>query len=181
MRALLLVILLITPAIAQAQTHESLTTISGIGGFAKTLDDEGSLGRGWLAGASLERVIFGSTRAELSFEVMTHDRDTGFFLSNGKTWVGGVSLVHRFASGQAQPYLLGGFALGHHSGTNIFNGDAVPVSSTNGGFRIGAGVAFRAGSRLEISPEFRFNGFFIDDDSDPATLPSFGVRVGWRM
>ena len=181
MRAILLVLILVTPAAAQAQTQESRGTISAIGGFAKTLDDEGSLGRGWLVGAAIDRVIFGSTRGELSFEVATHDRDTGFFLSNGTTYIGGVSLVHRFASGAAQPYLLGGVTLGHHSGTNTFNGDAVPVSSTNGGFRLGAGIAFRAGQRLEISPEFRINGFFIDDDSDPATLPSFGVRVGWRM
>ena len=182
MRATVLTfVFLVLATAAHAQTQDSRGSISAIGGFAKTLDDEGSLGRGWLAGAAIDRVIFGSTRAELSFEVATHDRNTGFFLSNGKTWIGGVSIVHRFASGAAQPYLLGGLTLGHHSGTNTFSGQAVPLSSTTGGFRVGAGVAFRAGERLEISPEFRLNGFSIDNDSDPATLPSFGVRVGWRM
>ena len=165
---------------AHAQPTESRGTISAIGGFGKTLDDEGSLGRGWLLGVAVDRTIFGTTRAELSFEALSHDRNSGFFQSNGTTWIGGLSLVHRFGSGQAQPYLLGGLTLGHHSGTNVFSGQAVPLSSTTGGFRVGAGVAFRAGPRLEISPEFRFNTFAIDDDSDPAMLPSFGVRVGWR-
>jgi hypothetical protein len=182
MRASLLTFVFIVLATAaQAQTPESRGTVSAIGGFAKTLDDEGSLGRGWLAGAAIDRVIFGSTRGELSFEVATHDRGTGFFLSEGTTYIGGLSIVHRFASGAAQPYILGGLTLGHHSGTNVFNGQAVPLNSTDGGFRVGAGIAFRAGQRLEIIPEFRLNTFSIDNDSNPATLPSFGVRVGWRM
>ena len=35
--------------------------------------------------------------------------------------------------------------------------------------------------RLEVSPEFRMNGFFVDSDSSPWMVPSFGVRVGYRF
>jgi hypothetical protein len=32
-----------------------------------------------------------------------------------------------------------------------------------------------------IGPELRMNGFIIDNDADPAMLPSFGVRLGLRL
>ena len=182
MRAILLAFVFIAMAgAAHAQGQVSRGTISAIGGFGKTLDDEGSLGRGWLLGAGMDRPIFGTTRAELSFEVLSHDRNSGFFQSNGTTWIGGLSLVHRFGTGQAQPYILGGITVGHHRGTNVFNGSPVPLANTDAGLRLGGGVAIRVNRRIEISPEVRFNGFFIDNDSDPATVPSLGVRVGWRM
>ena len=171
-------LLISTTAFAQAQ--EARGSVSAIGGFAKTLDDEGSLGPGWLVGGAIDRVVFGKTRAELSLEVLTHDRDAGYFRSNGQTIVGGLSLVRRFGSGNGQPYLFGGFTLGHHSGTNEFNGSPVHISNTDAGFRFGFGVAIRAGQRFEVSPELRMNGFFVDNDSDPVMLPSLGIRVGWR-
>jgi hypothetical protein len=174
-------ILVLFAAIGQAQTRESKATLSAIGGFGKTFDDEGSLGSGWLAGAAVDRVVFGTTRAELSIEVLTHDRDSGYFLSNGQTTIGGLSLVHRFGRGAAQPYVFGGLTAGHHSGTNTFSGLPVELSNTSPGFRTGFGVAIRSGGRLEISPEIRLNEFFIDDDSDPAMLFSFGIRIGLRL
>ena len=173
--------LLFVSSSAFAQGQESRGSVSVIGGMAKTLDDEGSLGRGWLIGGAIDRIVFGKTRGELSLEVLTHDRSTGAFQSEGQTIAGGLSLIRRFGSGGAQPYLFGGLTLGHHSGTNYFNGSPVTISNTDAGMRFGFGVAIRAGTRLEISPELRFNGFFVDNDSDPVTLPSFGVRVGWRM
>src|SRR5215510_6261059 len=105
---------------AQAQVPESRGSLSVIGGFGKTLDDEGSLGRGWLAGGAIDHVVWGRTRAEASLEVVTHDRSSGFFQSHGHTIIFGVSLVHRFGSGGAQPYLFYGLTGGHHSGTDIF-------------------------------------------------------------
>jgi opacity protein-like surface antigen len=184
MRSLLVVSIVVlfaaqlgSPAYAQPPSQMS---VSAIGGVGKTLDDEGSLGGGWLLGAAIDRVVFGTTRVELSFEAITHDRDSGYFASEGRTLIGGVSLLHRYGTGAALPYLFGGITVGHHSGTNVFNGEPAPRSNTDAGLRFGFGVAFRAGDRWEISPEIRLNGFFIDNDADPATLPSFGVRVGWR-
>jgi hypothetical protein len=169
-----------SPSRPPSRPPQSPGTSSVIGGFGKTMDDEGSLGGGWLAGAAIDRRVFGNTRAELSLEMIAHDRDSGSFLSSGQTVIGGVSLVHRFGTGTVQPYLFEGLTLGHHWGTNHFNGDPVFISSTDAGLRFGVGVAIRAGRRLEISPEVRLNGFWIDNDADPATLPSFGVRFGWR-
>jgi hypothetical protein len=166
---------------ASAQPADSRSTVSAIGGFGKTYDDEGSLGHGWLAGGAIDRVVFGRTRAEVSLDVLTHDRDAGYFQSRGQTIITGLSLLRRFGSGGAQPYVFGGVTLGHHSGTNVFNGTPVERSNLDAGVRFGAGVAIRAGRRLEVSPEFRLNGFFIDNDADPASLLSFGVRFGWRL
>jgi hypothetical protein len=42
-------------------------------------------------------------------------------------------------------------------------------------------VAVVVNTRFEVSPEFRMNGFFIDNDSNPWMVPSFGVRVGYRF
>lgn len=173
--------ILLIAAGASAQPAAARGSVSAIGGFGKTFDDEGSLGRGWLIGGAVDRVVFGKTRAEVSLEVLTHDRDAGYFLSNGRTIIGGVSLVHRFGSGGAQPYVFAGLTAGHHSGTNTFSGQPVSLSSTDAGMRYGVGVAIRAGARYEISPEFRVKGFFVDNDADPVTLFSFGVRVGWRF
>lgn len=184
MRSIVLALILATVS-SPLHAQESRGSVSAIGGFAKTWDDEGSLGNGWLAGGAVDRVIFGNkaggTRVEFAAEVLTHDRSTGFFLSEGQTFVGALSLVQRFGSSRTQPYVAGGLTVGHHSGTNTFDGARFPHSSTDAGFRGAFGVAFRAGQRMEISPEVRLNGFFVDNDSDPVTLLSFGVRVGWRM
>ena len=178
--ALWLVALSTFPATASAQPADPRSTVSAVGGFGKTFDDEGSLGSGWLVGGAIDRVVFGRTRAEVSFEVLTHDRDSGYFQSRGRTMIAGLSLVRRFGSGGGQPYLFAGLTAGHHSGTNVFDGSPVHRSNADAGIRFGAGVAIRAGQRLEVSPEFRINGFFIDNDADPATLFSFGIRFGWR-
>jgi hypothetical protein len=168
------------PAQPPARPPELRGTSSVIGGFGETLDDEGSLGRGWLAGGAIDRRMFGNTRAEVSLEMVTHNRHSGVVQSSGQTVTGGVSLVHRLGSGKVQPYIFEGLTIGHHWGTNHVNGDSVFVTSTDTGVRFGVGFAIRAGQRLEISPEVRLNGFWIDKGADPATLPSFGVRFGWR-
>lgn len=161
-----------------AQSISSRGSASAVGGVATTYDDESRLGRGWLAGGALDHVVFGTTRAEVSVEVVTHDRASGYLQSSGQTVIGGVSVVQRFGKGSTQPYVLGGLTVAHHSATNTFAGDARKVSQTTAGMRFGAGVAFRAGDRLELGPELRINSFF--GGSDLWLLPSVGMRVGWR-
>ena len=179
MRSLMFAFIVALAATSPLQAQESRGSVNAVGGFGKTWDDEGSLGRGWLVGGAVDRVIFGRTRLEGSVEVLTHDRNAGYFLSEGQTVVGGLSLVRRFGSGGAQPYLAGGLTLGHHSGTNSFVDERFPISSTDAGFRGAFGIAFRAGRRMEISPEIRLIGFFVENDSDPVSVISFGIRVGW--
>lgn len=166
---------------ATARAQESRAAVSVVTGGGTTYDDEGSLGSGWLAGAAIERVIFGTTRLQGSLEYLSHHRDIEYFGSSGGTTVVGVSLVHRFGRQRAQPYVLAGVTLGHHSGTNRYGDQSIKITSTDGGFRFGAGVAVQAGKRFEIAPEFRFDGFQIDNDSAPAMLPSFAVRVAVRL
>jgi opacity protein-like surface antigen len=174
-------VFLATAARVAAQPGEPRTSISAITGVAKTYDDEGSIGRGWLVGASVERVLFGTTRLEGSLELVTHSRDTGHFAAEGDTTIAGVSLVHRFGRRTVQPYVLGGVTVGHHSGKSSFDDLRFTASSTDVGLRFGAGVAVVVNERFEVSPEFRMNGFFIDNDSSPWMVPSFGVRAGYRF
>lgn len=174
-------LLVLTASTVQAQVRDSQGTFSGIVGGGQIWDDEGSLGRGLLAGAAIDRTLFGTTRAELSLEVLTHDRNAGYFQANGQTVIGGVSIVHRFGRGAAQPYLFGGLTAGRHSGWVQFEDRRSDVANTDMGMRFGFGLAFRAGARYEITPEVRVNGFFIDNDSDPATMASFGIRFGMRL
>ena len=164
-----------------ALAQESRSSVSAIGGVGKTFDDEGSLGRGWLVGGSIDRVLFGTTRGEVSVELLTHNRDSTYFASTGKTLIAGATLVHRVGRRTGQPYLFFGLTAGHHWGTNRFLDMAVPLTTTDLGIRFGVGVAIRINERLEVSPEVRMNGFFIDNDADPAMLPSFGIRLGLRL
>ena len=179
MRIVLLAFLIMcVSSAAHAQAPAPKTSFSLIAGGAQTFDDESSLGRGWLVGVAIDRVLAGSTRVEGSLEFVTHDRTQGFFLAEGHTLIGGVSLVQRFGHGRIQPYGFTGLTAGHHSGSTTFGDLHTEASSTDWGWRAGVGLTFRAGSRYEISPELRMNGFFIDSDSHPATLPSIGVRFG---
>ena len=171
--------MLTTAASAASPPPAPRGSLSVIGGTGTTYDDESSLGRGMLLGAAYDRLLFGTTYADVSLELLTHDRTAGYFQSIGRTVIGGVSLLHRFGRGDVQPYVFGGLTAGSHTGTNTLAMDPFTVSSTRAGSRIGFGLTFR-GQHVEISPELRMNSFFTKDDSDPWMAPSFGVRVGWR-
>ena len=70
---------------AHAQTLEPRGSFSAIGGSGTTYDDESSLGKGWLIGGAYDRVLVGTTRIEASAELLTHNRDSGYFQSTGNT------------------------------------------------------------------------------------------------
>lgn len=174
-------VFLATAATVAAQPGESRTSVTAVIGVAKTYDDEGSIGRGWVVGGSVERVLFGTTRLEGSLDFVTHSRDTGHFAAEGDTTILEVSLVHRFGRRTVQPYGLGGVTIGHHSGKSSFDDLRFSASSTDFGLRFGAGLAVIVNERFEVSPEFRMNGFFIDNDSNAWMVPTFGVRMGYRF
>ncbi len=182
MRTTFLILLMTcTASVVQAQSPDSRSSLSAVAGRGQTWDDEGSLGRGWLAGGSVDRTLIGGLRAQLSLEVLTHDRSEGFFLAEGRTVIAGASLLQRFGHGKAQPYLFGGATTGHHSGSRTFGDVRSEESSTDFGWRAGVGLAIRAGSTYEIGPELRMHGFFIDSDSPPAALFSIGVCFTMRL
>jgi len=169
-----------TATAVYAQT-ESKSSVSAVVGGGQTWDDEGSLGRGWLAGGAIDRALIGGLRAELSVELLTHERSEGYLQADGRTVIAGASLQQRFGRARARPYVFGGATSGHHSGSRTFVDVRSEDSSTDFGWRAGAGVAIGAGSKYEISPELRMNGFFTDSDSHPATLLSIAVRLSIRL
>ena len=178
--ALLLLFLTFTATAVHAQTG-SKSSVSAVLGGGQTWDDEGSLGRRWLAGAAVDRPLIGGLRAQLSVEVLTHNRSEGYLQAEGRTVIAGASLLQHFGHARARPYVFGGATSGHHSGSRTFVDVRSEDSSTDFGWRAGAGVAIGTGSKYEISPELRVNGFFTDSDSHPATLLSIGVRVAMRL
>jgi opacity protein-like surface antigen len=180
-------ILVVTAPVAWAQSPSSpgpdlRNAVSGALGAGQTWDDEGSLGSGVLAGARFERRLFGTTAVELGVDLLTHDRDVGYFQAEGTTTLLSASLVHRFGRRAAQPYVLGGLHLALHDGRVSFSDfPERDENSTDVGFPLGAGLAVRVGERYEIGPEFRILGMWVDDDSNPATALWVGIRVGYRF
>src|SRR5262245_16541972 len=116
--AALALLLTAGPAIAQSSSDYSSTAAGGIS-IGKTYDDEGQIGSGPLFGARIDRRLFGNTFLEASFDNLGHDRSDRF-VANGHTTLISASLIQRFGSTAAQPYVLGGMALAHHTGTAGF-------------------------------------------------------------
>jgi hypothetical protein len=181
-RALFLLIAsLVTLAGAvSAQTPETRGSAAAIVGGGRTWDDESQIGSGLAAGGRVDWRLFGNTRAEGAFDFLRHER-TGVFESKGHTLLTSASLVQRFGSGSAQPYLLGGLTAASHSGTNRFGDRATVHSSMDFGYHFGGGLAVRLGQRFEIGPEARFYIIQASSDSDPAWANWVGVRFGARF
>ena len=174
-------LLLAGPAFAQGQPDFS-STASGVVALGKTWDDEGQIGSGPLFGARIDRRLFGNTFVEASIDNLGHDR-SGRFEANGHTTLFAASLIQRFGSTQAQPYVLGGLAIAHHTGTAGFPeiGVVNESTSTDPGFLFGGGIAFPLTRRVEIGPEGRFFILNADVGSSPAFEYWLGVRVGVRF
>jgi hypothetical protein len=175
----ILLALTLTPSISLAQDRR--LTAAAVAGGGETWDDEGSIGTGILAGGSFAYRLFGTTQAEVAIDSLTHNRTTGFFQSRGRTTLLEGSLVHRFGRGTAQPYVLGGLSVVHHSATNDFGGLTALPTSTNWGWQFGGGLAVSVAKCFEVGPEARFYIFHVDDDADPFSAYWIGVKVGVRF
>ena len=175
-----LAVLAIAPP-AFAQGDEMRGAVAGVFSAGNTWDDEGSIGRGIAAGGRVEWRLFGGTSVEGSIDALTHDRSAGFFQAEGDSTLFAVSLLHRFARGGVQPYVLGGIGLVRHSGTTQFDDLVTTRESTDSEFHFGAGLAMRVGERFEIGPEARFYVIRADHGSDPAWANWIGVRAGVRF
>ena len=168
------------PALAQT-SDEPRMTIGAVAGAGRTWDDESDIGRGFVAGARIERRLFGQTRVEVGADILGHDRSGGAFEAEGRTGIVTISVVQRFGGMAAQPYLLAGLAIARHSGSTTFQGDRRERSSTDTGLTLGAGLAVRIGSRMEIGPEARAFSMQASDDSNPALAYWVGVRFAYRF
>lgn len=179
-RALLLLAVLIVPSSAFAQTQEARGSVAGIVGAGKTWDDESDIGSGAVAGARVDWRLFGGTRVEFAFDWLDHDR-TGVFASTGRTSLFSGSLLQRFGTRSAQPYVLGGLTIAQHSGTTTFEDLARSTTTTDAGFHFGGGLAVRVGERFEVGPEARFYIISASDSASPAWANWIGARFGVRF
>lgn len=166
---------------AGAQTMESRGSAGAVLGGGRTWDDESNIGAGAVAGGRVDWRIFGQTSVEISADVLAHDRSGGFFEAEGRTVLLGASLVHRFGSASAQPYVLGGFDLVRHDGSTTFDGVRTERSSTDYGYHAGGGLAVRIGRRVEAGPEARLYMIQPEDGSAPAFAYWFGGRLAVRF
>ena len=180
--AIVAFLLSVSPALAQTQAVFS-STASGVVGLGKTWDDESQIGSGPLVGARVDRRLFGNTFLEASIDNLGHTRSDRFH-AEGHTTLFSASLIQRFGSQAAQPYVLGGVAIAHHTGTSGFPELGIvseTTSSTDPGFLFGGGIAFPVARRLEIGPEARFLILQANDGSSPAFASWAGIRIGVRF
>jgi hypothetical protein len=175
-----LIVALAGPAAAQA-TEPGRFSFGATGGFGQTWDDEGSIGKGWLAGGYAGVRIFRRTDVEFAVDWLQHDRSGGAFLAEGHTTFLSAALVQRFGSDRTNGYVLGGLTAGIHDGTVgfAFDGPLHKTSGTHGGFVFGGGLSFPAGP-VDIGPIVRIVLLGADTDSDPASAIMAGVRIGLR-
>lgn len=168
---------------AQSMPERPRWTFGGTVGGGQTWDDEGSIGRGWLAGVYADRRISRNMDLELSADVLWHDRFTGpsSFQAEGHTTYVTAALIRRFGPPRSNVFLLGGGTMGIHRGTAGFADEPAQANTdgTHPGYIFGGGFSFRAAGTIEIAPTVRFTMLSIDDDSDPAMSYMLGVRVGF--
>lgn len=170
------------PASAQSVGERPSWTFGFTGGGGKTWDDEGSIGRGWLAGGYLDRRITDSIGLELSGDLLRHERNTGpvSFQAEGYTTYLSAALTFRFGPSAANAFLLGGGTVGIHRGkAGLGDQPLRDADSTNPGFIFGGGVSFQAGDHVEIAPLIRMTLMQVDDDFDPFSSIVAGIRIGF--
>lgn len=155
-------------------------TFGGTAGFARTWDDEGSIGSGWLAGGYVNRRLSKHVDLEFAADVVKNDRDDAFQANGHTTYLSG-ELIRRFGSRSANFFLMGGGAIAIYNGSTGFadNSFRTERSSVNPGWIFGGGLSFRTGNDVEIAPIVRMTLMNIENDSDPWSTFTAGVRIGF--
>jgi Outer membrane protein beta-barrel domain len=181
---LFLVIFAITLGLAEnaaAQASESRWTFGATGGFGRTWDDEGGIGSGWLIGGYVDRRLSQNVDVEVAGDLLKNRR-TDAFEADGHTTYLSAQIIRRFGSRDANFFLMGGGALAIYRGTTGFSDGSFHMehSSTNAGFIFGGGMSFHTASNLEIAPIVRMTLMYIEDDSDPWSTITAGIRIGFR-
>jgi len=178
---LVLIGLAVAVPVSAQRADQPRMAIGAVAGAGRTWDDESNIGSGFVAGARIERRLFGQTRVEVSADILRHDRRGGAFEAEGRTGIVTVAVVQRFGGMAAQPYLLAGPAIARHSGSTTFVGVQRERSSTDTGLALGAGLAVRVRSRVEVGPEARAFSMQASDDSNPALAYWVGLRLAYRF
>ena len=178
--ALIVATLLLAPAQAQAQTADPKWTFGGTGGWGRTWDDEGSIGNGWLVGGYVDRRLSQHVDLEFAADLLTNKR-TDAFQADGKTTYLSAQVIRRFGGREANGFLMGGGTIAIYNGTTQFSDGSFrnEHSSTNPGWMFGGGLSFRTANDLEIAPIVRMTLMAIDDGSDPWSIFTVGLRLGF--
>lgn len=179
----LLLVLTVLPGAASAQTAATAAapwSVSAIGGFGRTWDDESQIGLGLLVGGRIDAALTRRLRVEGTVDWLRHDRDEGVFRSEGRTTLLGGALRFQFGGEETYGYVLGGPLVAFHSGRTTFESVGRDVSSTDGGLSFGGGFAAPIGRRAELGPEARLVMLWADDGSAPAYAIYGGIRIAFR-
>jgi hypothetical protein len=165
---------------AFAQPADPRWTFGATGGFARTWDDEGSIGGGWLAGGYVDRKLSKNLDVEFAADLVTNKR-TDTFETDGKTTYVSTHLIRRFGSRRTNCFLMGGGTVAIYNGTTGFSDGSFQSdrSSTIFGWMFGGGLSFRTANDLEIGPIVRMTLMNIEFDSDPWSAFTVGVRIGF--
>jgi hypothetical protein len=178
--AVLVLVALALPASAQTTSPESAWTFGGTLGYGRTWDDEGSIGSGWLLGGYADRRLWTKTDLELAVDILSHKRsDT--FVADGTTTHVSAGLSRRFGNRSASGFVVGGGTVAFHDGTTGFSDGSFRTEhqSVNPGWFAGGGFAVRTGTNVEIGPVVRITMMQIDNDSDPWSTITAGLRIGF--
>ncbi len=177
-----LLLLIVGPAVAAAQTVSSPLTLGGAVGGGRTWDDEGQIGDGGMLGAYAAWRWRSRTAVDVATDLQWHRRTGGAFEARGHTSLVSAALVQAFGGASTSGFVLGGGAVGFHAGTAGFpaHGMMRRISGSARGFVAGGGLTFRSRRGLDVGPIARMVFLSPEHGSDPAYAITVALRVGIR-
>jgi opacity protein-like surface antigen len=157
MRIFLLTVLILSPAVASAQSIEIFATT----GVVQVWDDEGNIGTGVPIGGGIGfRSPHGwGIEALVEAQKATRDFDSGVSFDSTIT-AGRARIIKYFGDGRTQPYAGGGLGVTRVKSTRTQPpgfGDVFRSSSTSGTLSGFGGVRIAAGNVLFVRPEFEIS------------------------
>ena len=163
-------------------------SIYGSIGAGKTWDDEGSIGNGISAGGGVDWRFRPKWSVGADVERVGHERDTTGLKWSGRTVFASANVAYHFAAHGISPYVGGGFGGAFHRG-ELLNRLMPPrgpgpltISSSSSTMEYGTvGVEIPIGTRVVVSPDFRWTFCQAQDDSAPFSVVRFAVKAAVRF
>ena len=184
---------IVLSVLAQAGPSASVTpppapvSVYGSIGGAKTWDDEGSIGVGASAGGGVDWRFRPKWSVGGDVERVGHERDTAGLKWSGHTVFASANVLYHFAARGVSPYVGGGFGGAFHDGEVLDrltqpNNPTVRSFSSASTMEYGTvGLAIPIGTRLVVSPDFRWTFCQAPDDSAPFSVIRFAVKAALRF
>jgi opacity protein-like surface antigen len=175
------------PSAPVAPPPAAVSIYGSIGG-GKTWDDEGSIGNGLSAGGGVEWRFRPKWSVGGDVERVGHERDTPGLKWSGRTVFASANAAYHFAAQGVSPYVGGGFGGAFHDGDVLDrlmlpgSGGSLRTFSSSSTMEYGmAGVDIPIGTRLVVSPDFRWTFCQPPDDSAPWSVMRFAVKAAVRF